>query len=83
MKFFITIVIFACAAIGYAIAGGAEIAAAAKSQIGLPYSFVSFFLILKNANYFKIIFRVEEVGLANLGLYISFFKALLLKLFIF
>lgn len=42
MKFFITIFIFVCAAIGYAMAGGAEIAAAARSQIGLPYSFVSF-----------------------------------------
>lgn len=43
MKFLIAVAIFACGAIGYAMAGGAEIAAAARSQIGLPYSFASIF----------------------------------------
>nr|WCD24784.1 Tyr p 38 allergen [Tyrophagus putrescentiae] len=38
MKFIITFVIFSHVTIGFAMAGGAEIAAAARTQIGLPYS---------------------------------------------
>ena len=38
MKFFVVLAILSCFAIGQAMAGGAEIVAAARTQMGLPYS---------------------------------------------
>ncbi len=51
MKFIITFVIFSHVTIGFAMAGGAEIAAAARTQIGLPYSWVSIILPIYYINH--------------------------------